>query len=151
MNQEVKNFSRFWTAFNNMPYPGEKEDLKRSLVMQYTAGRTDSLREMTAKEYATLCDAVEGNSRWREYMRKKRSLCLNLMQKIGVDTTSWNRINAFVSDPRIAGKVFAYLDIDDLDRLAMKLRIIKSKGGIKRGETEGKRKQTLSAYNFSLN
>ena len=53
------------------------------------------------------------------------------MQQMGIDTTDWNRINAFCQDQRIAGKPFARLTNDELDALAVKLRSIQRKGGLK--------------------
>ena len=54
MKQEVTNFSRFYSTFNRMPYHGDRESLKQQLVMQFTNGRTESLREVTVKEYEAL-------------------------------------------------------------------------------------------------
>ena len=61
-----------------------------------TWNRTDSLKEMTAKEYEACCTALEklsGQDEWRqklrEELRRKRSLCLNLMQKLGIDTSDY--------------------------------------------------------------
>ena len=51
MAQEVTNFARFYTLFNKLPCTGDREEFKKSIVLQYTWNRTDSLKEMTAKEY----------------------------------------------------------------------------------------------------
>ena len=53
------------------------------------------------------------------------------MQKVGIDTTDWTRINAFCEDQRIAGKVFARLTNEELEQLSVKLRSIQRKGGLK--------------------
>lgn len=133
--QEVTNFARFYATFNKMKYTGDREELKRSIVMQYTWNRTDSLREMTRKEYDACCDGIERlygtRDAYREAIRKQRATVLHLMQKIGVDTTDWARINNFCRHPRIAGKDFAMLSGEELEALAVKLRIIKKKGGLK--------------------
>jgi hypothetical protein len=55
----------------------------------------------------------------------------NIMQKLGIDTTDWTRINAFCQDQRISGKVFGRLTIEELDALAEKIRAIQRKGGLK--------------------
>ena len=60
------------------------------------------------------------------------------MQKLGIDTTDWTRINAFCQDPRIAGKVFARLSNEELEQLSVKLRSIRRKGGLKPKNTEVK-------------
>lgn len=111
MAQEVTNFARFYASFNKLPCTGDREGLKKQIVLQYTWDRTESLREMTSKEYEACCSALEkltGQDEWRqklrEELRRKRSVCLKLMQQLGIDTTDWDRINAFCNNPRIAGK-----------------------------------------------
>ena len=135
MAQEVTNFARFYALFNKLPCTGDREEFKKSIVLQYTWNRTDSLKEMTAKEYEACCTALEklsGQDEWRqklrEELRRKRSLCLNLMQKLGINTSDWARINDFCSNPRIAGKAFRQITVDELDELAVKLRSIQRKG-----------------------
>ena len=59
--------------------------------------------------------------------RHKRSICLRLLQKIGVDTTEWNAVNSYCKSPKIAGKVFRDLSLDELDELSLKLRMILKK------------------------
>ena len=85
---------------------------------------------MTAKEYEACCTALEklsGQDEWRqklrEELRRKRSLCLNLMQKLGIDTSDWARINDFCSNPRIVGKAFRQITVDELDELAVKASV----------------------------
>lgn len=138
MVQEVTNFARFYASFNRLPYNGDREEFKKSIVLQYTWNRTDSLREMTRKEYGACCSALEklaGQDEWRQRMRdelrRQRSVCLKLMQKIGVDTSDWARINDFCRHPRIAGKPFARITAEELEQLAVKLRSIQRKGGLK--------------------
>jgi hypothetical protein len=104
------------------------------LVLQYTNNRTDSLKEMTAKEYIECCKGIERLSNRREVQRKLRSCCLKLMQQIGVDTSDWARINNFCAHPRIAGKEFAFINNEELQALSVKLRAIKRQGGLKKKE-----------------
>ena len=59
MAQEVTNFARFYALFNKLPYQGDREEFKKQIVLQYTWNRTDSLKEMTAKEYEVFCTALE--------------------------------------------------------------------------------------------
>lgn len=49
---------------------------------------------------------------------------LHLMQRLGIDTTDWNRVDAYCLHPRLAGKEFRKLTADELETLAIKLRII---------------------------
>lgn len=138
MVQEVTNFARFYASFNNLPYDGDREEFKKSIVMQYTWNRTDSLREMTSREYEVCCTALEKLSgqdelrqKLRQELRRQRSVCLKLMQKLGVDTSDWARINDFCRNPRIASKPFARITTEELEQLAVKLRSIQRKGGLK--------------------
>lgn len=131
MAQEVTNFARFYASFNKLPYDGDREDFKKSIVLQYTWNRTNSLREMTREEYNKCCDALERLSGRRDERKKKRSECLKLMQKLGIDTTDWARINSFCQDQRIAGKPFARLSLEELETLSTKLRSIQRKGGLR--------------------
>jgi len=142
MAQQVTNFGRFYTAIRAMSIIGDRDEVKRQLVWQYTNGRTDSLKEMTRQEYDRCCDDLERKNGYRDFLRKERSATLKLMQKAGIDTTDWNRVNAFCRDPRIVGKEFARLSIDDLAQLRRKIRVIDSKGGFTiKAEREAVRKQ----------
>jgi hypothetical protein len=126
----VHNFHRFYASFNRLP-GHDREDMKETLVSSFTDGRTTSLKEMTYKEYDEMCTSLEERTGYCMELRWKRSQCLKLMQKSGIDTTDWARINAFCQDPRIAGKVFAMLGLKDLEALQVKLRAIIHKGGLK--------------------
>lgn len=131
MNQQVTNFARFFASFNQLPYSGDREEFKKQIVRQYTWNRTESLREMTVKEYTACCVGLEKLTGRKDELKKKRSQCLRLMQTLGIDTTDWTRINYFCQDARIAGKPFARLTNEELDTLATKLRSIQRKGGLK--------------------
>ena len=126
----VQNYHRFYASLNRLP-GGNTEDMKETLVSSFTDGRTTSLKEMTQKEYHAMGASLEERTGWKEQLKKKRSLCLKLMQKAGIDTTDWQRVNAFCEDPRIAGKVFARLTSEELEKLSVKLRSIQRKGGLK--------------------
>ena len=125
------NYGRFYCLLNRLYCGCDKEAAKEALVLSFTDGRTVHLHEMTLAEYGELCRSLEERTGWREEVRKKRSLCLNLMQQCGVDTTDWSRVNDFCQNPRIAGKVFARLGVADLEALQVTLRAILRKGGLK--------------------
>lgn len=141
-----RNYARFYCLLKQLPGAD-----KETLVSSFTNGRTPHLHEMSAKEYASMCATLEEHTGSRVQLKKKRSLCLKLMQQAGIDTTDWQRINDFCRHPRIAGKVFAKLTLADLDLLQTKLHAIMRKGGLKqkaspsslpqplrrRGETKG--------------
>ena len=133
------NYARFYSLLKKLPGAD-----KETLVYCSTSGRTTSLREMTPKEYRELCDSMEELTGWKAQVKKKRSLCLKLMQQAGIDTTDWQRINDFCRHPRIAGKVFAQLSLADLDSLQTKLRSIMRKGGLKPKPSRDEHRNTTS-------
>ncbi len=139
----MANYSKFYMLMGLMVYEGDREELKESLVSQFTGGRTSHLHEMERKEYEALCAHLDTVTNYSRTMRRKRSLCLHLMQRLKIDTADWNRVNLFCQDARIAGKPFARIGIDELDALAVKLRSIENKGGLRRawdgdnGATDG--------------
>lgn len=123
----AKNYRRFYALFRQLDIRGDREDCRKQLILQYTGGRTDSLRAMDKKEFDALCGGIAKILGDREELRKKRSICLKLMQELGVETYRWEDVDRYCSQPRIAGKRFAWLSIDELTALARKLRAIKSK------------------------
>lgn len=131
MAQQVTNFGRFYSAFHKLTIHGEPDEAKRQFVLQYTTGRTDSLKEMTRKEYTDLCIAIEEMNGTKDELKRRRSIALKLMQELEVDTTDWAQINDFCRHPRISGKAFGQLSIDELMELATKLRAIRGKGGLR--------------------
>lgn len=143
MAQTIKNFGRFYSAFHRLTIHGEPDEAKKQFVLQYTGGRTESLKEMTWKEYTHLCEALEGMNGGRDELKRRRSIALKLMQELEVDTTDWAQINDFCRHPRIAGKEFGKLSIEELMDLATKLRSIKRKGWArKKKETEQAKAET---------
>jgi len=129
--QEIINYAQFYALLKRMPYVGDKEDLKRELVYQGTNGRTESLKEVTKNEYSQILSimkkACPNDKPWREELRRRRSVCLKLMQKIGVDTTDWSAVNRYSKSKKIAGKEFRYLSCDELNDMSIRLRMILKK------------------------
>lgn len=123
-------YARFYAVFNRIPYSGDRAELKEYLVLNATTGRTASLRQMKPAEYERLCIQLETLHPivGTDVLRRKRSVCLRIMQQLGIDTTSWDRINAFCQDARIAGQPFRNLAVPELDALARKLRAMLRKG-----------------------
>lgn len=134
-----KNYVRFYTLLKKLPGAD-----KEVLVSSFTDGRTTSLREMSVKEYEAMCISLEEQTGWKIELKKKRSLCLKLMQKAGIDTTDWQCINDFCRHPKIAGKVFAQMTLTDLDSLQTKLRTIMRKGGLKPKPSRDEHRNTTS-------
>lgn len=139
MERKIDNYGRFYSAFNKLTIHGDRNDVKAQMVLQFTGGRSHSLKDMTRREYVNLCNAIEEMNGLRDELKHRRSIVLKLMQEMGVDTTDWAQINDFCRHPRIAGRPFGQLSIDDLTGLATKLRAIQRKGWERRQEAkEGK-------------
>lgn len=137
MEQEVTNYARFYALLKKLPGAD-----KETLVYQFTGGRTKSLRQMSEKEYESMCNEMERvagcderREAYRRELRRKRSAALHQMQLLGIDTADWDRVNDFCRDPRIAGTEFRQLDTDGLEALAKKIRAIRRK----RHESEANR------------
>ncbi len=151
MAQQVTNFGRFYSAFHKLTIHGEPDEAKRLFVLQYTAGRTDSLKEMTRKEYTDLCIAIEGMNGTKDELKRRRSIALKLMQELEVDTTDWAQINDFCRHPRIAGQPFGKLTVDELMDLATKLRSIKRKGWQRKNEKPEKAPAPTERITYLIN
>ncbi|MBQ7683283.1 MAG: hypothetical protein IJT48_02245 [Bacteroidaceae bacterium] len=130
----MENYSRFYALFNRLPYSGDREELKKSVVLQYTWNRTEHLHEMTEREYNDCCAALDRMTATRQsdaardaFIRERRrwrSSALHQLQLYGVDTTDWSKVNAFCEQARIAGKAFRDLDCEELEALTRKMRAI---------------------------
>ena len=147
-----RNYARFYTLLKKMPGAD-----KETLVEQYTNGRTTHLRETTQQEYNKMCRDMEQIAGYDERMsdirrelRRKRSVCLKLMQQLDIDTTDWDRVNAFCEDARIAGKAFRHISIDELEVLAVKLRAIKRKKEAFPGSSEARGTVVMLSVNNSI-
>ena len=121
-----RNYTRFYGLLKRLP--GADKEI---LVEQFTGGRTIHLHLMAEAEYDAMCRQMKqiagyDERRRRQYdiLRKARSGVLHQMQLYGIDTTDWNRVNAFCQDRRIAGKQFRELDTEELNALNTKLRMI---------------------------
>ena len=121
-----RNFSRFYAICKAKGI--DLEQFKDDLISEFTHGRTTSLKEMRDEEYDELCDCLQNDRHQSErseaYLarrRKSRSAVLYRIQKLGVDTTDFSKVNAFCQDRRIAGKPFGMLTVDELDALIPKL------------------------------
>ena len=116
-----RNYFWFYRSFNMLTGIDDPDEMKCNLVLTYTGGRTTHLREMTDEEYATLCRALEEECGYRSQVKRHRSHVLHLMQIYGVDTTTWDNVDRFCLDRRIAGKHFRYLTVKELQALSRKL------------------------------
>lgn len=153
LHSAVTNFARFYALFNLLTYKGDRETLKREIVSQYTQGRTESLKEMAVTEYEDCCEALDHLTGQYVARKKKRSLCLKLMQEIGIHTGDWARVDNFCLHPRVAGKLFSRLSLAELGNLELKLRSIKRKGGLKAttaGDKDSQEPRPVKYYTILL-
>lgn len=130
--KKKRNYSRFYAIAKTKGI--DLDQYKEELVAQFTGGRTSSLREMSQQEYEQMCSCLQTGKRidederaYRERLRKARSAALNRMQRMGVDTTDFDRVNRFCENPRIAGKPFGLMSIEELQALVSKLEAIMRK------------------------
>lgn len=141
-----RNYARFYCLLKKLTGAD-----KETLVEQYTHGRTVHLHETTIQEYDAMCNAMERVAGFderkeaiRKELRRKRSVCLKLMQQLGVDTTEWVQVDNLCQNPRLAGKSFRNISIEELEDLSVKLRTIKRKGGLKLRQSREEQKNTTS-------
>ena len=106
------------------------EDTRRNLIYELTDGRTSSTAGLTYAEAQYLAGYITGAAGTTlddKALKRQRSAVLLRLQKIGIDTTDWGRVNAFLEDIRIAGKPFYKLDYEELTGLIPKLEAILKK------------------------
>lgn len=128
-----RNYKIFYALIKQHPYADKEE-----LVMQFTDGRTTSLREMTDMEYMQMVGALEEASEPSSAELKRwRSSALLRIGRLGINTIdNWDGINSFVSSKKIAGKPFYELKAPELQQLVRKLEAIERKGGLKSLDTD---------------
>ena len=138
----MKSYGRFWRAWNRLSHRDSEEE-KRLMVQNWTNGRTEHLSEMTQGEYDAACKELEAASGYDRELKRRRSICLRLMQGLQIDTSDWQRVNNFCHNPRISGT-------EDLESLSVKLRAIARKGGLVSEERSVKREERNINNQFIL-
>ena len=118
----VRNYAALYALLKQMPGMD-----KESLVLQWTGGRTSSLREMTTLEYNTMIRELRSQVEDLDAKRRARSAVLKQMQLYGIDTTNWEIVDRFCQSPKIAGKRFNRLTLSELQTLRRKLLSIRGK------------------------
>lgn len=129
MGKKKRNYSRFYALCKAKGV--DLEQYKDDLISQFTLGRTTSLKDMKDSEYDEMCDYIQSGRHQSEsrddYVlrrKKMRSAVLKRIQQLGVDTTDFDKVNAFCQNGRIAGKPFGMLTIEELESLIPKLEAI---------------------------
>lgn len=121
-----KNYAAFYALLRQL-----EGIMKEELVLQWTNGRTDSLRAMEANEYNAMLRAMKSETTDEAARKKARSAALKQMQRYGVDTSDWGAVDRFCLSPRIAGKRFVKLTIPELRTLRVKLLSMQNKASRK--------------------
>ena len=134
MKNKPTSYARFYALLRQMQ--GDREQIKETLILQFTKGRTTSLREMQKDEYEAMCRAMEAEiehpglstEEFRREQKRLRSAVLHRMQRLGVDTSDWDVVDAFCLSNRIARKEFARLSLAELRVMVSKLEAMGRKG-----------------------
>lgn len=143
MKPKKNDYSRFYALLKQNPMADKEE-----LVSQFTGGRTTHVSQMRQDEFIALCDALQygspGERKAQELaLKRARSAALLRIGRLGINTIdNWEGINSFVASPKIAGKRFYDMSVDELNALVSKLETIIRKGGLRSLEKEEKEKPT---------
>ena len=135
--KKTQNHSQFYVLLAKMPGV-EKEEL----VWEASHMLTTSLSEFLDKNPSGYKAMIANMHRTIAKMRPQnntdikiyRSALLKRMQKYGIDTTDWTKVNGFLKQPKIAGKVMYDLSIDEIKNLISKMESIMTKRNIERAE-----------------
>jgi len=113
---------------------------KEAMLSGYGA---ESTKELTSQQLDGLISRLEGIKASKraaidDAIRKKRSIILTLLQQMGIyaDNNDWTRVNSYLLEPKVCGKLLYELDIDELNTLDKKLRSIKRKEELKKQQTD---------------
>lgn len=143
MNKTNKtNYARFYSLLKQMPGAGTMDttSLKEDLVWQFTNLRTQSLKEMRESEYNNMCAHMQQvvdkhNAKMKKPLSEQeralkaaRSAVLTRLQKMGIDTTDFGKVDQFCMINKIAGKLFRHLTLEELKDLIPKLEAMMAKG-----------------------
>lgn len=126
------NHREFFGLLKQMP-GANKEDV----VWQYSNGFTQSLSTFAncdpqgyRRMLIDLRKAVKTDA--DRQTKKLRSAILHRLQKHGVDTTDWDKVNRFLEQPRIAGKRLYDMSNDEMKALIPKMESILGKDKVER-------------------
>ena len=134
--------ARFYGLLRLLPYTSKNE-----LVWQYSNMLTDSLSEFYERDrngynrmiadmqkLVNRMDKAPKPTGDNHNLKKLRSAILHRIQKHGVDTTDWNKVNRFMEQPRIAGKRLYDMSEEEMRVFIPKIESILKKDQQKQAE-----------------
>lgn len=130
--------ARFFALLKEMPYITKEE-----LVYRYSNRETTSLstlfntKRIAYNNMISYMHNIVMSSQIHE-VKAKRSAILHRLQKHGIDTTDWSKVNRFLEQPQIAGKRLYDMTIEEMTSLIRKLESILTKDNKIRTENERK-------------
>lgn len=128
--------ARFHGLLANIPFTTKEE-----LVWECSGMLTTSLSEFFKKNprgykamlehMQQIVDSMPINNKPEKAnqaeIKKLRSAILHRLQKHGIDTTSWERVNNFMKNPRIAGKLLYEMTEEEMRHFIPKMESILAK------------------------
>ncbi len=124
---------KFYAMLRELKLNDQKEAILEGYGYESTRDLPIDLLEDAVNRLIELRDGSKAGT------RALRSNILCILQKIGIyqNNNSWSRVNEYLLQPKIAGKLLFQMDDDELTALRIKLNSILSKQEIK-AQTERK-------------
>lgn len=101
-------------------------EVKTDIIASYGV---KSSTELSLEQLRQLVDKINATDT-RPTLRQSRSKVLLLLSKLGITGSKeegWERVNGYLSSPKIAGKALYEMSVSELDAAAVKLRSIFNK------------------------
>lgn len=113
----------FHTLLQQLHLMGQKEAILDGYGKRHASDLTDDELNDAINKLLRLRDGANAD------IRRLRSTILTILQKLGIyqDNNSWSRVNEYLLQPRIAGKLLYQMSEKELDELRIKLNSILSK------------------------
>lgn len=146
MAKSKRNYARLYCLLGEVMPQLDREEAKELVASAVSNDRTTSLRELTEEEFQAALGYLSRQLKESSAeVKKARSRALHQLQKYGIDTTDWDRVNGFVAQAKIAGKPFYHLDVKELDQLTNKMRAIISKSNKSKTRSNAQPKRSRRA------
>lgn len=119
------------------------EDERQAIL---SGAGVESSKDLSAEQLSTICDALQKqvDNRYNPPLevRRLRSRVIDWLQRNGYyePNGTWDKANAFLEQPRIAGKRLYLLSETDLKELVKKLAAIENKAKAARLQSELQKK-----------